>query len=158
MPAPRSPALSALAALTLGACSFTGTATHWNGRLDPEGRPVFMKATTNIGINLLVFIPVLGNITLDEMLDYATAEIAAKNGTRVRVTQAGSTNYSQAFIPLTYLVTPISTEIYLEYEPSWDELVEQLGLEQALALRPPPAPDAAGPDQKPTEHPAGGSR
>ncbi|MEZ6038648.1 MAG: hypothetical protein R3F29_14290 [Planctomycetota bacterium] len=151
MSGPRKTALLALATLPLGACSFTSTATHFNGRLDVEGRPVFMKATTNIGLNLLVFIPVLGNITLDEMVDYTTAEIAEKGGTRVRIVQTGSTNYSQAFIPITYLFTPVSTEVYIEYEPSWAELVAELGIEQATALRLPASTTDDAEQQAPPE-------
>lgn len=131
-------ALAVAVACALTSCSFTSTATHWNGRLDPEGRPVLMKATTNVGINLLVFIPLLGNITLDEMVDVTTEAIARHDGTRVRVVQTGSVNYSLAYWPLTLLVTPVTTEVYIEYEPSWAELVKVVGLEKAMELRKPP--------------------
>ncbi|MFK7740156.1 MAG: hypothetical protein AB8H80_07515 [Planctomycetota bacterium] len=101
-----------------GACSFHSTATHWNGLRDADGKPIFVKATTNVGLNLLVILPILGNTTLETMVDETTAEIAKEGGSRVRVIQSGSENYWYGWSPFTWIITPIVTDVAFEYEPS----------------------------------------
>jgi hypothetical protein len=114
----------AAASVLLASCAFHSTATHWNGRLDPDGRPVFVKTTTNVGMNLLVLLPLLGNTNIDTMLDATTAAIAEKQGNRVRVIQTSSENYWHGFPPFTWVVTPVITAVAVEYEPSAQEQVE----------------------------------
>lgn len=114
----------ALLLFTTTSCAFTSTATSWNGMCDPEGNPVFLKTTTNIGINLLVFIPFLGNTTIDSMVNETTSRIAENGGTKVRTVQSSATNYSMAFWPFTLAVTPYVTELVMEYQPSKEEIAE----------------------------------
>ena len=113
------------AALLTASCSFHSTATKWNGRVDEDGKPVFVKTTTNIGFNLLVIIPFLGNSTIEAMLDETTAEIAEEGGNRVRVIQTGSENYWYGWSPFTWVITPIVTDVALEYEPSIEEIKQR---------------------------------
>lgn len=114
---------ASLALLLLStACSFHSTATHWNGLRDADGKPVFVKQTTNIGFNFLVIIPLLGNTSIDAMLNETTAEIAKKGGDRVRVIQSGAENYWYGWSPFTWVITPIVTDVALEYEPSIEEI------------------------------------
>lgn len=105
-------------------CAFHSTATHWNGLRDADGKPVFVKATTNIGFNLLVIVPLFGNTSLDSMLDETTAEIAGEGGDRVRVIQSGTENYWYGWSPFTWIITPIVTDIALEYEPSQEQVTK----------------------------------
>lgn len=109
-------AIPALLATT--ACSFHSTATRWNGMRDADGHPVFVKTTTNIGFNLLIILPILGNTTIDSMLDETTAEIAKEGGSRVRVIQSGAENYWYGWSPFTWVITPVVTDVALEYQPS----------------------------------------
>lgn len=106
------------------ACSFHSTATHWNGLRDADGKPVFVKTTTNIGFNLLVILPLLGNTSIDSMINETTAEIANEGGDRVRMIQSGSENYWYGTPPITWIVTPVVTDIALEYEPSAAEIAK----------------------------------
>lgn len=103
-------------------CSFHSTATHWNGLRDADGKPVFVKTTTNIGLNLLVILPLLGNTSIDSMLDETTAEIAKEGGDRVRVIQSGAENYWYGWSPFTWILSPVVTDVALEYEPSAAEI------------------------------------
>ncbi|MCK5944243.1 MAG: hypothetical protein KAI24_19810 [Planctomycetes bacterium] len=122
---------AALALLLLTtACSFHSTATHWNGVLDADGRPVFLKTTTNVGVNLLVVLPLMGNTTIDAMVDETTREIASTGGTRVRTIQSTSTNHSMLYWPFSLVITPVITDVAMEYEPSAEEL-ERVQREQA---------------------------
>lgn len=118
MNSPIRPAALAALLLTTAACSFHSTATHWNGRVDETGKPVFVKTTTNIGFNLLIILPLLGNTTIDSMIDEATAEIAKDDGDYVRVIQSSSENYWYGWSPFTWVITPIVTDVALEYRPS----------------------------------------
>ncbi|MFT4843912.1 MAG: hypothetical protein ACI8UD_003646 [Planctomycetota bacterium] len=105
-------------------CAFHSTATHWNGLSDADGKPVFVKTTTNIGFNLLVIVPLFGNTSIDSMLDETTAEIAQEGGDRVRVIQSGTENYWYGWSPFTWIITPIVTDIALEYEPSQEQVTK----------------------------------
>ncbi|MCA8950950.1 MAG: hypothetical protein KDE27_15710 [Planctomycetes bacterium] len=121
----RVPALAAVAALALtSACSFHSVATHWNERVGPNGQPVYVRTVTNIGINLAVILPVLGNTTIDTMIGEMTREIAERGGDRVRVIQTTSENYWHGFPPFTWIVTPVITDVSVEYEPSQAEFDE----------------------------------
>ena len=116
-------AATALLLLTTS-CAFHSTATHWNGLRDADGKPVFVKTTTNIGFNLLIIVPLLGNTSIDSMLDETTGAIASEGGDRVRVIQSGSENYWYGWSPFTWIITPIVTDIALEYEPSAAEFAK----------------------------------
>ena len=104
------------------ACSFYSTASNWNGRVDVDGKPVFVKITTNVGFNLGVIVPVIGNTTIDEMVEITTREIARHNSDGVRVFQTTSENYWYGFPPFTWVLTPVITTVAIEYTPSEREL------------------------------------
>ena len=116
-------------------CAFHSTATHWNGLRDADGKPVFVKVTTNIGFNFMVLLPLLGNTSIDSMLDETTAEIAREGGDRVRVIQSGAENYWYGWSPFTWIITPIITDIALEYEPSAEQIAKVTEADAARAER-----------------------
>jgi hypothetical protein len=116
-------------------CAFHNTATHWNGLRDADGKPVYVKQTTNIGFNLLVILPLLGNTSIDSMLDETTAEIASEGGDRVRVIQSNAENYWYGWSPFTWIVTPIVTDVTLEYEPSAEQIAKVTQADAARAER-----------------------
>lgn len=105
-------------------CTFHSTATHWNGRLGEDGKPIFVKTSTNVGMNLLIVLPVLGNTSIDEMLDVTTQEIARFNSDHVRVFETSSENYWHGFPPFTWIFTPVITNVSVEYRPSAQEIEE----------------------------------
>lgn len=107
-----------LAPIACGACSLHSVATHWNGRVGPDGVPVYVRTVTNIGLNILVVLPVLGNTSMDEMIDESTHAIAAQDSDHVRVIESSSENYWHGFPPLTWILTPVITEVAVEYRPS----------------------------------------
>lgn len=118
-----------LAAASLAGCSFPSTATHWNGRVGVGGKQIFVKTTTNVGFNLFIVVPFLGNTTMDRMVDVTSAEIAQHEGDRLRVIQTTSENYWYGFPPLTWIVTPVITDVAIEYEPSEREIATELAAE-----------------------------
>jgi hypothetical protein len=108
---------SLLVSVLCSACTLHSTVTEWNGRSGPNGRPVFLKSSTNIGLNIGILVPILGNTTLLEMIDETTAEIAEEQGDRVRVIESSAENYWYGFPPLTWVLTPVVTVVTVEYEP-----------------------------------------
>lgn len=119
--------------LALGACSFHSTATHWNRRIGVDGQTIFVKTTTNVGLNLLIIVPFLGNTTMDTMCDVTSLAIADQDGDRLRVIQATSENYWYGFPPFTWILTPVITDVAIEYRPSDKELAEYVKVEPKQA-------------------------
>jgi len=126
---------AAAPALLLAGCSFHSTATHWNGRVGTDGRPIYVKATTNVGLNVFVALPLLGNTTIDAMLDETSEAIAEDGSDRLRVIQTASENYWYGLPPFTWLLTPVVTDVSVEYEPSAKEQAEAAAADQRLAER-----------------------
>lgn len=119
----------------LAGCSFHSTATHWHGRTDPDGRPVYVKATTNVGLNVFILLPLAGNTTIDAAFDATSAEIAEDGSDRLRIVQTWSSNYWYALPPVTWLFTPVITEVSIAYEPSAAEQAEAAAADRRLAER-----------------------
>ena len=111
----------------LTGCAFHGEATHWNRRVGADGKPIFVHTTTNVGLNVGILLPLLGNVTIDSMLDETSGAIAEKGSDRLRVIQTSSENYWYGFPPFTWILTPVITNVAVEYEPCAAELaaVEQ---------------------------------
>ena len=130
--------LFALAASALlASCAFHTTATQWHGLVGVDGKPIFVKGTTNVGINLFILLPLFGNVTIDTMLDETAGEIAKSGSNGIRVIQTNAEVYWYGFPPFTWIVTPVVTNVAIEYHPSQAELDAELG---PVATRTPTAP------------------
>lgn len=116
------PARILLPALLLGACTFHSTATHWNGRVGADGRPVFLVTTWKYGFNLFGLLPFVGDIRVDQLVDESTARIAATGSDRLRIVETEYLNYWYVLPPLTWFVSPMYGSVSIEYEPSAQEL------------------------------------
>lgn len=130
------PRLAFLSSLLLaGGCSFHSTASHWNGRVGGDGKPIFVQTTTNVGLNVFIALPLAGSTTIDRMLDTTTAAIAERDSDRVRVIQTDSENYWYGFPPFTWILTPVITDVAVEYEPSKQEIDAAVAADPRLADR-----------------------
>jgi hypothetical protein len=127
----RVPTIVLVLALLAPACTLHSSATRWNGVLGHEGHPVHVKSTTNIGVNLLVFIPFLGGTTIDRMIDSITADIAREKGDKIRLIETSAENYWYGFPPFTWVLTPVITTITADYLPAKDMLQKALDEEAA---------------------------
>jgi len=117
-------ALAGLSVLALGGCTFSSTATHWNGRVGNDGKPVYVMTHTNVGLNLLIIIPTLGRSSLPDEIDKLTDQTATENGDNVRMVESSSENYWYGFAPFTWVLTPVITTVSAEYHPSADVLAK----------------------------------
>lgn len=111
-------------ALTITGCTTTTTARNWNNRVGPNGKPVYVKSHTTVGLNVAIFIPVLGATTLTKQIDRLTRDIAAENGNEVRMIETSTENYWYGYPPFTWVLTPVITTVTADYEPSPDVLEE----------------------------------
>ena len=119
-------------ALTSG-CTMTSTSKQWNGRVGPNGKPVYVKSHTNIGLNIGIFVPVLGSTTLPKEINTLTKEIATEEGNVVRMIQTTSDNYWYGWPPFTWALTPVITTVTADYEPSAAALSKDLAEEEKKA-------------------------
>ena len=109
--------LVALVALLCASCTLPSTARRWNGRVGPNGKPVYLKSTTHVGLNFGIILPFVGHTSISSMVDQVTAHIAEEKGDHVRVVETSSENYWYGIPPLTWIFTPIVTRVTAEYEP-----------------------------------------
>src|SRR5215472_9235876 len=115
--------------LTSG-CTMTSTSKQWNGRVGPNGKPVYVKSHTNVGLNIGIFIPTLGATTLPKEIDKLTKEIEIEQGNVVRMIQSTSDNYWYGYPPFSWVLTPVITTVTADYEPSPAVLAKDLAEEQ----------------------------
>lgn len=113
--------LVACSGLLVG-CAMHSTATQWNGRVGPDGEPVFYASSTKVGMNLLVAVPFLGDLDLDGQVDSMTEDLAERGGDRVRIVQGSTETYWYGFPPVTWVLTPVVTTLTAEYRPSDEEI------------------------------------
>ena len=110
--------LALASALVAAGCTLSSTADEWHDRIGPNGKPIYVKLHTNIGLNLAIIIPFLGHTSLREQIDAVTSEIASEDGDRIRMVESSSENYWYGFAPFTWIVTPVITTVAAEYEPT----------------------------------------
>ena len=110
--------------LTITGCTTTTTAKNWNNRVGPNGKPVYVKSHTTVGLNVAIFIPVLGATTLTKQIDRLTRDIAAENGNVVRMIETSTENYWYGYPPFSWVLTPVITTVTADYEPSPDVLAD----------------------------------
>lgn len=130
--------LCALALAFLPACSFHSVARDWNGRVGPQGEPLYFSSVTKVGMNLFIIIPLFGNVQIDGMVDELTSEIGELGGDHVTIVQGATENYWYGFSPLTWIFTPIISDLSATYRPTPSALKRDM---EAGQVTPPPARD-----------------
>ena len=109
----------------LAACSTHETAVHWNGHVGPDGQPVFVLRSTYIGVNLGVMLPLVGSTDIGSMIEESTGHISQEEGTHLRLIETETDNFWYGAPPLTWIVTPIMTNMTIEYRPSRQALARE---------------------------------
>jgi hypothetical protein len=115
-------ALALTLPLLAGGCAFHSNATQWSERVGPDGHPVFIKSTTNVGLNFLIGLKIVGGTDTPGMIQEITSSIAEDGGDKVRIIQSESENYWYGFPPFTWILTPVITTVTADYRPSEDAL------------------------------------
>ena len=115
-------------ACLLSGCVLTSTAKQWNERVGPDGVPVYYTGISKIGFNLLVFVPLFGDISTDGLVDDLTEHVEETGGDHVRIVQGGTENYWYGWPPFTWILTPVIATVAAEYRP--DEETRQQDAEE----------------------------
>ncbi len=123
----------ALLLVSSTACTFHSTAKRWNDRVGANGNPVYVKSTTNFGLNLGIILPLFGSTEIDSMVHDMTGEIADENGDRVRIIESAAENYWYGWPPFTWIITPVLTTVTADYEPSAEQRAADLKAAQEAA-------------------------
>ena len=105
-------------------CAFHTTATEWHGRVGADGKPIYFTSATQVGCNLLIIIPFLGDLAIDGMVDELTEEIRQNGGDNISIVQGSSENYWYGFSPFTWIVSPVVSTLAAEYRPSPEQFKE----------------------------------
>jgi hypothetical protein len=116
-------------------CTMTSTSRQWNGRVGENGKPVYVKSHTNIGLNVGIFIPVLGRTTMPKEIKGLTKEIAEEKGDIVRMIQTSSENYWYGYPPFSWVLTPVITTVAADYEPSPEVLAKDRAEQEMEAAK-----------------------
>ena len=103
--------------LCAAGCSYHSTAKDWNGLLGNDGMPTYYKTTTKVALHLFVFIPLIGDTTVPQMVDELTEEVAEAKGDWVRIVHGETRNYWHGFPPITLIFTPVIITVSAEYTP-----------------------------------------
>jgi hypothetical protein len=117
-------ALTLTSTLLFAGCAFHSNATEWSQRVGPDGHPVFVKSTTNVGLNFLVALKIVGGTDTPGMIQEITSSIAEDGGDKVRIIQSSSENYWYGFPPFTWILTPVITTVTADYRPSPEALAK----------------------------------
>lgn len=107
--------LALVMALTLvflaGGCSWSNTATSFNGMRDMDGNTVKHVSTTNLGINLLFTKPLVGDATLDGTVSSFTEAAKAADATQVRIVQSHVHTMWYILPPISFVVQPVLSNV-----------------------------------------------
>jgi hypothetical protein len=108
-----------LAALLLSFASCATTHTHsteFNGVPGIRGESVEFQSTTKYALHFLFLFGIFGDAGQSSTIDAFTEEASSRGAKRVQITQYESTSYWYAFLPLTLLLTPVTSTVYGEVE------------------------------------------
>ncbi len=109
----------------LGSCSMHEKAVHWNGHVGPDGEPVFVLRSTYVGFNFGILLPMLGDTDISSMVKESTAWIDPEEGTHLRLIETETDNFWYGVPPLTWIITPIMTNMTIEYRPTHAALARE---------------------------------
>ena len=110
----------------ISGCMLRSTARRWHDRRDPQGRVVYYTTVTKIGLNLAVFVPAIGDMSIDGLVNDLTERVSEEKGDGLRVVQGNSENYWYGWPPFTWVLTPVISTLAAEYRPSDATLLADL--------------------------------
>jgi len=84
-------------------------AVQWNGHVGPDGEPVFVQQSTDVGLQLAILLPFVGATGIDAMIDASTQWIGKEESSHLRLVETESNNYWYGVPPLSWLITPVMT-------------------------------------------------
>ncbi len=102
--------LAVLFAVATG-CTWTDTATDFNGLTDHEGHKVTHTNHTRLALNLLIFEPLVGNASMQANVAEITAQAKADGANGVRIVQSNESTWWWCFFPISLIITPVVSNV-----------------------------------------------
>ncbi|MFT7537460.1 MAG: hypothetical protein ACI85K_003419 [Hyphomicrobiaceae bacterium] len=121
----------------LGSCTMHERAVQWNGHVGPDGEPVFVLRSTYVGMNFGILLPILGDTDIGSMIKESTSWIGHEEGTHLRLIETETDNFWYGAPPLTWLFTPIMTNMTIEYRPTQAALARENVSDSQNVAQPP---------------------
>lgn len=100
-----------LCIVMVAGCSFTSTATNFNGLPTPDGQAVAHVSTTNIALHLLGGKPLAGDASLQTTVDEFTAKAKDQGASKVRIVQSRVSKWWLIFPPFSIFFTPVISNV-----------------------------------------------
>lgn len=93
-------------------CSSTTVAKDWNGLSSPDGNTLGHLSTSNVAVHLIFGKkPKWGNASLEQTVSDFTAEAKAQGASKVRIVQSSKRAWWFIFPPITFFVTPVTSNV-----------------------------------------------
>ncbi len=100
------------AVLLIVGCSSTKEAKQFNGMGSPDGKVIEHLSTNNLAIHWLFgATPAWGNASLEKTVDDFTAAAKTAGASKVRIVQSSVNAMWYLLPPITFFVTPVSTNV-----------------------------------------------
>jgi hypothetical protein len=105
------PGLLMIALVLCASCSWTASATNFNGLSTPGGKPIAHVSQSNLAIHLLLSKPLLGDASLAKTVDDFTAAAKGMNASKVNIVQSKVTTWWFILPPFSFVLTPVSSNV-----------------------------------------------
>jgi hypothetical protein len=92
-------------------CSISSRATDFSGLKGMDGDKVTHVNTRNYAVHLFVTQPFIGDATLQNTVKSFTEEAKKTGATKVRIVQSNETTMWWLLPPLTFILTPVTTDV-----------------------------------------------
>jgi hypothetical protein len=98
--------------LSIAGCALTSKAPNFNGLKEVDGsdHPVHINMT-KVALHCLVFLPCIGDASLDGAVEDFTKAAKKEGAQRVRIVQSNETTLWWILPPLSFLITPRFTNV-----------------------------------------------
>jgi hypothetical protein len=92
-------------------CSISSHATDFSGLKGLDGDKVTHINTRNYAVHLFITQPLIGDATLQNTVKDFTAEAKKAGATKVMIVQSNETTMWWLLPPLTFILTPVTTDV-----------------------------------------------
>lgn len=103
-----------LSILYLLNCSTTQHVKKFNNTSTLDGKPKYYQVTSNLAIHFFIVVPIhdtLGNSSFEQALDDFTKDAVKNKAGKIHIIHKETTRFWYLLFPLTFILTPVSTEI-----------------------------------------------
>jgi hypothetical protein len=97
--------------IAFGNCVSHQKAEKFSGLPTPQGKPKYYQSTFTIGMNLLIIIPSIRNSEFPETVQAFAENVKKEKGSKFQIIQKETTKWVFVLPPITFIFTPVTTEV-----------------------------------------------